>query len=142
MHFPLRIRPALPRQRGARLEGNRHLPWNYCQLFSTQQEEAQAIRLACPLTDAGCHSIFGGSSRTKRQRNSMVRTANVDIVITWVDGNDPQWRQQKSRYRPDVRRSLLTADVEGRYRCNEELRFLLRSIERYWPMQGRIHLVT
>jgi hypothetical protein len=67
---------------------------------------------------------------------------NVDIVIMWVDGSDPQWRRKKSRHRPDSRRCLITADVEGRYRCNEELRFLLRSIARYWTLPGRIHLVT
>jgi hypothetical protein len=72
----------------------------------------------------------------------VAHTENVDIVITWVDGSDPLWRRRKSRYRPDSRRSLLTSNVEGRYRCNEELRFLLRSIERFWPMQGRIYLVT
>ncbi|MGZ3235952.1 MAG: Stealth CR1 domain-containing protein [Burkholderiaceae bacterium] len=72
----------------------------------------------------------------------MEHAASVDIVITWVDGSDPHWRRKKSQYRPDRRHSLLTADVEGRYRCNEELRFLLRSIDRYWRMPGRIFLVT
>lgn len=72
----------------------------------------------------------------------MEYAASIDIVITWVDGSDPHWRKKKAQYRPDSHRSLLTADVEGRYRCNEELRFLLRSIDRYWQMPGSIFLVT
>ncbi|MES2933780.1 MAG: hypothetical protein V4805_09870 [Pseudomonadota bacterium] len=32
--------------------------------------------------------------------------------------------------------------MEGRYRDNGELRYLLRSIARYWTLQGQIYLVT
>ena len=69
-------------------------------------------------------------------------TTTVDIVITWVDGNDPVWRQKKSRYRPDDANTLATSDVAGRYRDNGELRYLLRSIARYWTLPGQIYLVT
>lgn len=76
----------------------------------------------------------------------------VDIVITWVDGSDPQWRLKRAEYSHIKHTGLssiesenvitATADVEGRYRCNQELRFLLRSIQKYWPFAGYIYLVT
>lgn len=66
----------------------------------------------------------------------------VDIVITWVNGNDPEWRKKRAQYHPSKEHGISTGNVEGRYRCNEELRFLLRSIEQYWTLPGRIYLVT
>jgi hypothetical protein len=75
-------------------------------------------------------------------RGFVGEASDVDIVITWVDGSDPLWRRRRAQFRPDAVRSLHTSNVEGRYRCNDELRFLLRSIDRYWPMAGRIHIVT
>ena len=67
---------------------------------------------------------------------------NVDIVITWVDGGDPQWQWRKSQFSPGHHSTIENADVKGRFRCNEELRFLLRSIERHWTLSGHIYLVT
>jgi hypothetical protein len=64
----------------------------------------------------------------------------IDIVITWVDGADPRWRAKRQAAGLDSQ--LATANVEGRFRDNGELRYLLRSIERYWPFAGMIYLVT
>jgi hypothetical protein len=64
----------------------------------------------------------------------------IDLVITWVDGADPRWRAKRQAAGLDSQ--LATANVEGRFRDNGELRYLLRSIERYWPFAGMIYLVT
>jgi hypothetical protein len=64
----------------------------------------------------------------------------IDLVITWVDGADPRWRAK--RQAAGLNSALATANVEGRFRDNGELRYLLRSIERYWPFEGMIYLVT
>lgn len=68
----------------------------------------------------------------------------VDAVITWVDGNDPVWRKKRAHYAGEdyVYPGLVTSNVEGRYRDNGELLYLLRSLERFWPFQGNIFLVT
>jgi hypothetical protein len=68
----------------------------------------------------------------------------VDAVITWVDGNDPVWRKKRAHYAGEdyVDPGLVTSNVEGRYRDNGELLYLLRSLERFWPFQGNIFLVT
>lgn len=65
----------------------------------------------------------------------------VDLVITWVDGSDARWREKRRQYQPD-HTAIATANVEGRFRDNGELRYLLRSIERYWPSAGKVYLVT
>lgn len=65
----------------------------------------------------------------------------IDAVITWVDGADARWRAKRQVMSgPDSQ--LATANVEGRFRDNGELRYLLRSLERYWPFAGMIYLVT
>ena len=66
--------------------------------------------------------------------------AMIDLVITWVNGADPRWRAKRQAAGLDS--ALASANVEGRFRDNGELRYLLRSIERYWPFEGMIYLVT
>lgn len=55
----------------------------------------------------------------------------VDAVITWVDGKDPVWRKKRAHYAGEdyVDPGLVTSNVEGRYRDNGELLYLLRSLE-------------
>jgi len=54
---------------------------------------------------------------------------DIDIVITWVDGNDVNWLNKKDKHSPN-KKSIKTADVKGRFRDNQELKYLLRSIEK------------
>lgn len=65
----------------------------------------------------------------------------IDLVITWVDGTDPAWRRKRNHYAPSAH-AARKANVEGRFRDHGELRYLLRSIERFWPFSGNIYLVT
>jgi hypothetical protein len=67
----------------------------------------------------------------------------VDLVITWVDGSDPVWRRKRHAHSTGNLEGVFeTGNVEGRYRDNDELRYLLRSIEKFYPFEGRIFLVT
>lgn len=65
----------------------------------------------------------------------------IDVVITWVDGADARWRAKRQAV-SGLGSRLATANVEGRFRDNGELRYLLRSLERFWPFAGMIYLVT
>ena len=74
-------------------------------------------------------------------------THAIDIVYLWVNGNDPQWRTKRSQAAAaqGIHASGALArygDVEGRYRDNEELRFSLRALERYFPNHGHIYILT
>lgn len=71
-------------------------------------------------------------------------STKVDIVYTWVDGSDPVWRAKREKVANDNRGVPLiaTANVEGRFRDNNELLYSLKALETYFPNHGRIFLVT
>ena len=73
--------------------------------------------------------------------------SSVDVVYLWVDGNDAQWRQKRQRHFNALNNESFEAlaphsNVEGRYRNNDELRFSLRALEKFFPEHGHIYLVT
>ncbi len=62
----------------------------------------------------------------------------IDFVITWVDGNDPAWQEEKARY--DVKNGEDAR--EERYRDWGFLKFWLRGVEQCAPWARKVHLVT
>lgn len=62
----------------------------------------------------------------------------IDFVIPWVDGQDPTWRDEKSRYAPEG----LVDDGEARYRDWGLLPYWFRGVEKYAPWVRKIHFVT
>ena len=61
----------------------------------------------------------------------------IDFIITWVDGNDPEWQAEKARYKGEKGDSR-----NSRYRDWDTLRYLFRSIEINAPWVNKIFLVT
>lgn len=62
----------------------------------------------------------------------------IDFVIMWVDGNDPQWQMEKNKYKVDK-------NADGsiyRYRDWDLLRYWFRGVEKYAPWVRKIHFVT
>lgn len=67
----------------------------------------------------------------------------VDIVYTWVDGNDPQWRKKKDSYAPKkTPENSFEVMSECRFRDNNELLYSLRSVAKYAPWVNRVFIVT
>ncbi len=62
----------------------------------------------------------------------------VDIVITWVDGSDPEWLADKAKYSPQKNND----DRVNRYRDWGFLPYLFRGIEQYAPWVRKVHFVT
>lgn len=63
---------------------------------------------------------------------------DIDFVITYLDGNDPQWQEEKKKYLPPQ-----NADAgSNRYRNWDNLRYLFRGIEKYAPWVRKIHFIT
>lgn len=102
-----------------------------------------------------------GAARPPRSRDSMSELDRasppapghgacrdaIDIVYLWVDGADPVWRDKRRqalvRAGAAQQQSLaLHGDVAGRYRDNDELRYNLRALEKFYPDHGHIYLVT
>lgn len=76
---------------------------------------------------------------TIKQQND--RIGKIDLVYLWVDGNDPEW-QAKRRAALGNAESKSSANCEGRYANHDELRYSLRSIDRYAPWINKIFIVT
>jgi hypothetical protein len=58
----------------------------------------------------------------------------IDLVYTWVDGNDPPLSEKRARYDASEQRH--------RYTDHQELRFSLRSVHAYLPWINHIYIVT
>lgn len=77
----------------------------------------------------------------------MISPEKIDIVYLWVDGNDPVWRQKRQTSLEQLSTNNLISiakygNVEGRFRDNDELRYSLRALERYFPDCGHVYIVT
>lgn len=63
----------------------------------------------------------------------------IDVVLTWVDGNDPNWRAEKRKY---DKCSTLIDEREIRYRDWDNIQYIFRGIENYMPWINKVHFVT
>lgn len=63
----------------------------------------------------------------------------IDFVLLWVDGNDPEWQKERSKY-------VSSDDKQDgnvrRYRDWENLQYWFRGVEKFAPWVRKIHLVT
>ena len=59
----------------------------------------------------------------------------MDVLITYVDGNDPLWQE-------DFSRTVRDAAVTKRYRDMGTFRYLFRALERYLPFVRKVHLLV
>lgn len=69
----------------------------------------------------------------------------IDFVVTWVDGNDPVWLQEKRQYEKQAGIESLQseeANSECRYRDLGFLRYWFRSVECYAPWVNKIYFIT
>lgn len=63
----------------------------------------------------------------------------IDFVILWVDGNDPKWQREKSKYDSNVNDD---SNSTSRYRDWGLLPFWFRGVEKFTPWVNKIHFVT
>lgn len=68
----------------------------------------------------------------------------VDLVYTWVDGNDPIWKARKRQALGEMGRHSLTADSvqDTRFDSQQEILFSIRSVIRYFVDIGNVYIVT
>lgn len=79
----------------------------------------------------------------------------IDAVYTWVNGTDLRWKAEKDFWQrqwltaltgqaasESVQESKDKSASDNRFRDNEELRFSLRSLEKYAPWIRHIYIVT
>ena len=63
----------------------------------------------------------------------------IDIVVTWVDGNDPKWLQEKEKYNPNKQDNSATVN---RYRDLGLMRYWFRGVETFAPWVNKVFFVT
>lgn len=79
-----------------------------------------------------------GYCRRNHHLKGKVWMGAIDFVITWVDGNDPVWQQEKAKYQGET-----SGDTRAsRYREWGFLKYWFRSIEKNAPWVRYIHFVT
>ena len=66
--------------------------------------------------------------------------SDIDFIIPWVDGSDPEWLSSYNRYAPAEKR-ISHADAE-RYRDWGLLRYWFRGVEKFTPWVRKIYFVT
>ncbi|MFD7031324.1 stealth family protein [Streptomyces sp. NPDC059917] len=64
----------------------------------------------------------------------------VDVVYTWVDGDDPEWRRRRREQGGEGYHA--ESANPARYLNRDELRYSLRSVAQHAPWARRIFLVT
>ena len=64
---------------------------------------------------------------------------NIDFVILWVDGSDPDWLKEKSKY--EIKRGD-DSDTVNRYRDWNLLPYWFRAVDKFAPWVRKIHFVT
>lgn len=66
---------------------------------------------------------------------------DIDLVYLWVNGNDPIWQSKRNAFIGQTEKTS-SANCEGRYANNDELKYSLRSLEMYAPWIRKIFIVT
>lgn len=70
------------------------------------------------------------------------RTFPIDVVYTWVDLEDPDFRELLARHLPPDAAANRNTMARTRFQCHEELRYSLRSLQCFAPWVNRIFIVT
>lgn len=65
----------------------------------------------------------------------------VDLVYLWVDGSDPKWIAKRNAFLGNME-EVSELNCKGRYADNDELKYSLRSMEKYAPWIRNIFIVT
>ncbi len=66
----------------------------------------------------------------------------IDLVYTWVDSSDTRWLEKKSQFDESIKLINKDATDKCRFQNNDELRYSLRSVEKYANWINKIYIVT
>ncbi|NHC24138.1 glycosyltransferase [Nocardioides sp. IC4_145] len=105
------------------------------------------VQLVPPGTDLVDHEVEGVPVRTlalmAEPTFDEVRFP-VDVVYTWVDGDDPVWNDARAARLAQVTGTATTREASGRARFvpRDELKHSMRSVHLFAPWVRHIHLVT
>lgn len=122
-----------------RADGAVHLPGT---LRRKQRQHDLVVDYITPIVWQ--HALTNGSILRLPAPHLKVLQEPVDIVYTWVDGDDPAWKRRMHNARDDVDLNFTepSALADSRFTSRDELRYSLRSMEYYASWARRIFIVT
>ena len=92
----------------------------------------QAAELKVPLA--------GRKKSIKNEKHHFpVMDEPIDFVVTWVDGNDPEWLKEKQKYASAAGRE---GNITARFREWDIFVYWFRMVEKYAPWVHKVYLVT
>lgn len=77
-----------------------------------------------------CHSVWKTHPARKK----------IDLVYTWVDGQDPAWIARKEKFKPGV--TVIGSNSAARFESGAELTYSILSALRYFGDIGQIYVIT
>lgn len=86
-----------------------------------------------------------GLAPQHQRRSTHTVSEPIDVVYTWVNDADPEWRHQKVQYQEKFVSNdgaHPAALHSTRFHDRDELRYSLRSLERYASFVNSVYLVT
>ena len=66
---------------------------------------------------------------------------DIDFVVLWVDGSDPEWLKTKEKYEKEFK-IYKGSNGEERYRDWDFFHYWFRAVEKYAPWVRNVYLVT
>ncbi|WP_028241926.1 stealth family protein [Pseudobutyrivibrio ruminis] len=64
----------------------------------------------------------------------------IDIVVMWVDGNDPKWLEEKNKYTPKTKKDNSASD--NRFRDWNLMKYWFRGVEKFAPWVNNVYFIT
>jgi len=65
----------------------------------------------------------------------------IDFVVTWVDMDDPKWKDEFSQYSGKIDNTV-NESSEARFRDNGFLKYWFRGVDKFAPWVRKVHFVT
>lgn len=66
----------------------------------------------------------------------------IDFIVTWVDGNDEKWLEEKKIWELKLKGKSTVDNSKQRYRDMETLKYWFRGVEKYAKWVNKIYFVT
>lgn len=86
--------------------------------------------------------VYPGKASFPVERRPSQVGEPIDVVYTWVDGDDPAWRHQFDRWTRPQNIDEAQGVHPARFTSNDELRYSLRSVSLYAGWVRTIFIVT
>lgn len=68
-----------------------------------------------------------------------INIMDIDVVVLWVDGNDPEWQKEKAKYQGIA---VDDSNSVNRFRDWNLMPYWFRAIEKFMPWVRTVHFVT